>query len=55
MTKLEITKKVQILLSKYVHEDVAKKIGVSRNTMYKRIVLHNWKKTEITHIESLKL
>lgn len=55
MTKLETTQKVQKIRFKYSDEDTAVKIGMSRNTMYKRLKSHNWKITEISHIESIIL
>ena len=55
MTKLETTQKVQKLRLIYGDKETAEKIGVSRNTMYKRIDSHKWKITEISHIEKLLL
>jgi len=54
-TKLEITQKVQKIRFTCSDEETAAKIGMSRNTMYKRLKSHNWKITEITHIESIVL
>lgn len=55
MTKLETTQKVQKIRFKYSDEETATKIGMSRNTMYKRLKSHNWKITEISHIEKIVL
>ena len=53
MTKLECTSKVQRLRTKETDDDVCKKIGISKPTLYVRLKTHNWKITEISHIEKL--
>lgn len=55
MTKLETTSKVLRIRNLNTDDETAKIIGVSKNTMYSRLKKHNWKVTEISHIEKLKL
>lgn len=54
MTKLETTSKIQRLRLHKTDEEVAKIIGISRQTLYTRIAKHNWKTSEIFLIEKLK-
>ena len=54
MTKLETTSKVQRLRLSNTDEEVCKMIGISKPTLYTRIVQHNWKTAEIFLIEKLK-
>jgi predicted DNA-binding transcriptional regulator AlpA len=54
MTKLEATAKVQRLRISFTDEEVVKKIGISKPTLYTRISNHNWKVSEIFLIEKLK-
>lgn len=54
MTKLEATAKVQRLRTSFTDEEVVKKIGISKPTLYARISNHNWKVSEIFLIEKLK-
>jgi predicted DNA-binding transcriptional regulator AlpA len=54
MTKLEATSKVQRLRLSFTDEDLVKKIGISKPTLYARITKHNWKVSEIYLIESFK-
>ncbi len=53
MTKLETTAKVQRLRLSYNDEDLIKKIGISKPTLYSRIANHKWKVSEIFLIEKL--
>lgn len=54
MTKLETTAKVQRLRLSFNDEDVCKKIGITKPTLYSRIINHKWKVSEIFLIEKLK-
>lgn len=54
MTKLEATSKTQRLRLSYTDDELAKKIGISKPTLYVRIAQHNWKVSEIFLIEKLK-
>lgn len=53
MTRLETTAKVQRLRLSYKDEDLIKKIGISKPTLYSRIANHKWKVSEIFLIEKL--
>lgn len=53
MTKLEATVKVNRLLISYNHDDFAKKLGISKPTLYARLAKHNWKLGELSLIEKL--
>lgn len=53
MTKLETTSKVQRLRLSFTDEDLVKKIGITKPTLYARITKHNWKVSEIFLIEKL--
>jgi len=53
MTKLETTSKVQRLRLSFTDEDLVKKIGITKPTLYARISKHNWKTSEIFLIEKL--
>lgn len=54
MTKLEATSKVQRLRLSFTDEELVKKIGITKPTLYARISRHNWKVSEIFLIEKLK-
>ena len=54
MTKLEATSKVQRLRLSFSDEDLVKKIGITKPTLYARISRHNWKVSEIFLIEKMK-
>lgn len=54
MTRLEATAKVQRLRLSFTDEEVVKKIGISKPTLYARISNHNWKVAEVFLIEKLK-
>jgi len=47
------TTKVKLLLQMHTQEEVSEMIGISRNTLYKRLKLNNWKVSEISHISKL--
>lgn len=53
MTRLETTSKVQRLRLSFTDEDLVKKIGITKPTLYARISKHNWKVSEIFLIEKL--
>ena len=55
MTKFECTSKVQKLRNYNNDDEISKKIGISKPTLYVRLKTHNWKVSEIHLIESLKL
>ena len=48
--KEAITKKVELLLETETKKDVAKMIGIGRNTIYKRLENNQWKIKEIEKI-----
>lgn len=54
MTKLEATSKVQRLRLSFTDEDLVKKIGITKPTLYARISKHNWKVAEIFLIDKMK-
>jgi len=54
MTKLEATVKVNKLRICYTDAELAKKIGISKPTLYARLSNHKWKTAEIFLIDSLK-
>jgi predicted DNA-binding protein (UPF0251 family) len=47
MTKIEATAKAQRLRLSYNDEELAKKIGISKPTLYTRLTKHNWKLSEL--------
>jgi len=53
MTKLECTSKVQRLRHYDTDDNICKKIGISKPTLYVRLKTNNWKISEITHIQKL--
>ena len=55
MTKFECTSKVQKLRNYNSDDEISKKIGISKPTLYLRLKIHNWKVAEIHLIESMKL
>ena len=54
MTRLEATSKIQRLRLSFTDEDLVKKIGITKPTLYARISKHNWKVAEIFLIDKLK-
>ena len=55
LTNLECTLKVQKIRSKLGDEEASRKIGLSKNTMYKRIKSNKWKLVELSHIKNIEL
>jgi len=47
------TTKVKLLLQKNTQEEVSAMIGISRNTLLKRLQKNDWKVSEISHIDKL--
>ncbi len=47
------TTKVKLLLQKNTQEEVSLMIGISRNTLLKRLQKDDWKVSEISHISKL--
>ena len=47
------TIKVKLLMQTNTHEEVAEMIGISRNTLYKRLQTNKWKTLEIFKISTL--
>ncbi len=47
------TTKVKLLLQKNTQEEVSVMIGISRNTLLKRLQKDDWKVSEISHISKL--
>lgn len=39
----------------YTDEQLARKIGISKPTLYVRLKLHNWKKSEVYLINKIKI
>lgn len=55
MTKYECTRFTQDLRQHNTDEEVAKMLAISKPTMYTRLKKNNWKVTELSHIEKLKI
>lgn len=53
-TNPNTTNKVQMMRSNKTDLEVCEIIGISKPTLYKRLRLHNWKKSEIVLIKNLK-
>lgn len=53
MTKLECTSKVQKMRHYNTDDEVCKKLGITKPTLYVRLKTNNWKITELSHIEKL--
>lgn len=53
MTVYDITNKVQLLRSQSTDEELVKRIGISKPTLYKRLKDHQWKKSEVFLISHL--
>ena len=47
------TTKVKLLLQTNTQEEVSAMIGISRNTLLKRLQKNDWKVSEISHISKL--
>jgi len=52
MTRLEATTKVSGFRGKYTDEEIAKKIGITKPTLYARLLKHNWKLSEVHLIKT---
>lgn len=48
------TEKVQKLLCKGTHLEVAEKIGITKPTLYSRLANHTWKLGELALIQNLE-
>lgn len=55
MTKQKCTSKVQIMRHYATDEEVCKRLGISKPTLYVRLKANNWKVAEICLIENLSL
>ena len=53
MTSYETTMKIKRKLDFETKTQIAKKIGISRNTLDARLQWHNWKISEIALIEKI--
>ena len=53
MTKSEASTKVSGFIGKYTYDDIAKKLDMTRTTLYSRLLKHNWKLGEIELIKKL--
>ncbi len=53
MTKLEASTKVSGFIGKYTYDEIAKKLDMTRSTLYSRLVKHNWKLGEIELVKKL--
>lgn len=52
MTKLEASAKISGFRGKYTDEEICKKIGISKPTLYARLSKHNWKVSELYLIKN---
>lgn len=52
-TNLEATVKVNKLLLTFTYEEMMVKLGISKPTLYARLLRHNWKLGELSLIEKL--
>ena len=55
MTKFETTSKIQKFRNYHTDDEICKKLGLSKPTLYVRLKTHNWKKSEIFLITKLEL
>ena len=55
MTKFDCTRKIEQMRFYRTDDEVCKRIGISKPTLYTRLKLSNWKTAEIFLIEDLKL
>jgi predicted DNA-binding transcriptional regulator AlpA len=55
MNKHNATSKVQKMRNYHTDDEVCKKIGISKPTLYVRLKTHNWKISEIYLIEKIDL
>lgn len=55
MTKFDCTRKIEQIRFYNTDEEICKKIGFSKPTLYTRLKRSNWKISEIYLIENIKL
>lgn len=53
ITKIEASAKVSGYRGKYTDDELAKKLGITRPTLYVRLLKHNWKLGELQLVISL--
>lgn len=53
MTKIEATAKISGFRGKYTDDELASKLGITRPTLYVRLLKHNWKLGEMQLVEKL--
>lgn len=53
LSSKEATRKVASLRDSSTDKEVAEKIGISKNTLYKRLAFSDWKKSELAIITLL--
>lgn len=53
MTNIEATNKAHILLINMTYDELALKLGITKPTLYVRLVKHNWKLGEIVLLERM--
>ncbi len=53
MTQAEATFKAKLMLIECSVDTLAKKIGITKPTLYTRLSEHNWKKGEIALLERM--
>lgn len=53
MTKIEASAKVSGYIGKYTYEEISEKLGVTRATLYARLLKHNWKLGELELVKKL--
>ena len=53
MTRLEATTRAKLLLLSNTMDELAKKIGITKPTLYTRLSEHNWKLGEIALLDKL--
>ncbi len=53
MTRLEATTKARMLLINNTIDELSKKIGITKPTLYTRLSEHNWKLGEIALLERM--
>ena len=55
MTKFECTSKIHKIRQYHSDDEVCKKVGITKPTLYVRLSTHNWKVSEIYLIEKINL
>ena len=53
MTKADATFKARLILTNCSVEDLAKRLGISKPTLYTRLAENNWKLREIALLEKM--